>query len=131
MVGILREFADAWEGIIQDPFMLGMIQGHLLTFKQNPPPVKSTHRCVVKVLKTQESMMASEVRPMLPKGTIEVVPGKKGLFTYPFLIPKKNKESHFIMNLGPLNQSITCKSFKMTTLKQIRDTICPVQDHAL
>ena len=50
-------------------------------------------------------------------------PENKGFFTYPFLIPKKNGESHFVMNLKPQNQYITCTNFKMTTLKQIREAI--------
>ena len=52
-----------------------------------------------KVPETRESMMASEVRTMLFKGTIDIGPGDKGFITYPFLIPKKKGESHFIMNL--------------------------------
>ena len=61
--------------------------------------------------------MASDVSSMLSEGTIEVGPGNKGFFTYPILIPKENGESHFIMNLKPLNQLSTCTKFKMTTLK--------------
>ena len=34
--------------------------------------------------------MTSEVGSMLSEGTIELGPGNKGFFAYPFLIPKKN-----------------------------------------
>ena len=51
------------------------------------------------------------------QGTRVDGPGNKEFFTYPFLIPKKNGESHFIISLKPLNQFITGTKFKMTTLK--------------
>ena len=69
--------------------------------------------------------MASEIRSMLSKDTIEAGPGNKGVFTYPFLITKKNGESHFIMNLTMLNQFIACTKFSMPTLTQIREAIHP------
>ena len=100
---IMRQFADKWMGITQDPSMLGTIQRHLLQFNKKSPQVKPTCRCEVKVPRTQESMMASEVRSMLSEGTIEVDTGSKGFFTYPFLIPKKKRKSHFIMNQKLLN----------------------------
>ena len=71
--------------------------------------------------------MASEVRSMLPKGTTESGAGNKGFYIYPFLIPKKNVESHPTINLKPLNQFITCIKFQMTTLKQMREVIHPEQ----
>ena len=125
MEGRLWEFADELMGITQDPFMLGTILGHLLQFNQMPPLVKPTHKWKVNVPKTQETIMASEVRSVLSKDTTEVGPGNKIFLTYPFLIPKKNGESHFIMNLKLLNQFITWTKFKTTTLKQIRKAIHP------
>ena len=123
----LREFANKWMGITHDSFMLGTIQGHLLQFNQKPPQVRSTNKCKVKVPKCQESMMASEVRSILSKSTLEVDPGNKGFLAYLFLTPKKNGESFFIMNLKLLNHFITCTKFKMTTQKQIREAIHPGQ----
>ena len=84
------------------------------------PPLKPTCKCKVKIPKTQDSMMASEVRSVLSRDTIEVGPGNKAFFTYPFLIPKKNGESCFVMNLKPLNLLTVCTKFKLTTFKQIR-----------
>ena len=89
--------------------------------------IKPTCNCEIKVPKAQESMITSEVSSMLSEGTIDLGPGNEGFFTYPFLISKKNEESHFIMNLKPINQVITCTKFKITTLKQIREAICSGQ----
>ena len=89
--------------------------------------VKPTHKFEVKVPKAQDGKMASEVRSMLSRGTIGVGSGNKGFLTYPYLIPKKNGESHFIMNLKPLNWFLSCTKFKMTILKQIREAIHPGQ----
>ena len=47
--------------------------------------------------KTQENMMASEVRSMLSQGTIKVCPGNVGFFTYSFLILKKNGKATFYL----------------------------------
>ena len=107
--------------------MLGTTQGHLLQFSQKPSLIKPTHKCKVKVPKTQKSMMTSEVSSMLSEGTIKFGPGNKVFFTYPFLISKKNGESHFIMNLKLLNQYISCTKLKMATLKQIKEAIHPEQ----
>ena len=86
----LREIADELIGITQDPFMLGTIQGHLLQFNHKPPIVKPTCKWEVKVPKTKESMMSSEVTSTLSEGTREAGSGNKGFFMYPFLIcPKK------------------------------------------
>ena len=86
--------------------MFGTVQGHLLQFNQKPPMVKPTHKHEAKIAKTQESMMTSEARSMLSEGTIGVRLENMVFFTYPFLIPKKNGESHSIMNIKPLNQFI-------------------------
>ena len=103
MGGRLRKFADECIGIIHDPFMFSTIQWHLLQFNHKPTLVKPNHKCWVKIPKPQENMMASGVRSVLSKGTIEVGPGNNGFFTYPILIPHQNGKSHFIMNLKPLN----------------------------
>ena len=101
--GRLREFTDEWMGISKDLFVFGTVQRYLLEFNQKSPLVKPIHKFEVKVPKTQESIMTSKVRLMLSEGTIEVGPSNKGFFTYPFLIPNKNGESHIIMNLKLLN----------------------------
>ena len=95
--------------------MLGMVQGYLLHFNQKPPLVKPLQKYEVKIPKDQESVMSSEINTMLLKSTIDLCPGNKGLFTYPFIIPMKNRKSCCIMNLEPLNQFITGTKFKMTT----------------
>ena len=49
--------------------------------------------CEVKVPRVQVSMMTTKISSMLPEGTIELGPGNKGFFTYPFPIPKKNRKA--------------------------------------
>ena len=83
---------------------MGSIQDLSLHFNQKPLLVKSSFTCDVKIQKTQEAPMSSEIDTMLSNRTIGLGPGTKGLFTYPFVIPKKNGMSHSIMNLKPLSQ---------------------------
>ena len=59
-----------WMGIILDPFMLGMVKGHLLHFKQKPLLVKLSYKCKVKIPKAQEAAMSSEIDTILSEGTI-------------------------------------------------------------
>ena len=121
--GILRPYWDP-KSLLPRPYES---RSQPLQFNQKTHPVKPTHKCEVKVPKIHESMIASEVRLMMSEGTIEVCPGNKAFLTYPSLIIKKNEKSHFIMNLKPLNQFITCTKLKITTLKEIWEAICPRQ----
>ena len=108
--------------------MLGTIQGNLLQFNQELPLVKPTHKCEVKVAKTQENMMTSEISSMLFKGTKELGSQRtRDSLHIPSQFPRKNGESHFIMSLKPLNQFITCTMFKMNTPKQKGEVICSGQ----
>ena len=120
MAGRLSEFVKVWMGITQDPFMLGTIQGHQLQFNQKFHLAKPTHKFKLKVPKAQESMMTSELSSMLSNGTLELGPWNKGFFTYPFLIHRKNWESHFIMNLKLLNQFITCTKFTASFASSVK-----------
>ena len=113
-------------GITQDPFLLGTMQ-QLCYNSIRSPLIKPTSQCEVKVPKSQESMMTSEVSSMLSEGTIELGPGNKGILYISLPDSQEKWGSYFIMNLKPLNQYITCTKLKMTTLKQIREAIHPGQ----
>ena len=115
--------SEAWNCVTRDTFMLGSVQGHLIQFNRKPLLVRPTEKCEVQVLKGQQQEMNHQIQMLLKEGNIEEVPNNKGFFTYPFLIPKKNGKSRFIMNLKPLNRYIKCTKFKMTTLKQIRESL--------
>ena len=114
---------ERMDGYNPGPLCVGHNTRASVTIQSEAPLIKPTSKSEVKVPKAQDSMMTSEVSPMLSEDTIELGPGKKGFFTYPFLILRENVESHFIMNLKPLNQYINCTKFKMTTLKQGRPFI--------
>ena len=103
--------------------MLGSVQGHLIQFNCKPPLVHPMEKCEVQVPNGQQQEMNRQIQTLLKEGNIEEAPNNKGFFTYPFLIPKKNGKSRFIMNLKPLNRYIKCTKFKMTTLKQIRESL--------
>ena len=52
-----------------------------------------SYKCEVRVVKAQDVAVTSEINTMLAKGNIELGPGNKVFFTYPFMIPKKNGAS--------------------------------------
>ena len=121
--GRLAAHSEAWNRVTRDNFVLGSVQGHLIQFNRKPPLVRPTEKCEVQVPKGQQQEMNRQIQTLLKEGNIEEAPNNKGFFTYPFLIPKKNGKSRFIMNLKPLNRYIKCTKFKMTTLKQIRESL--------
>ena len=118
--GHLVAHSEAWNCVTRDTFVLGSVQGHLIQFNHKPPLVHPMEKCEVQVPKGQQQEMNRQIQTLLKEGNIKEAPNNKGFFMYPFLIPKKNDKSRFIMNLKPLNWYIKCTKFKMTTLKQIR-----------
>ena len=123
--GRLANFTQEWSAITNDPFVLGTVQGHLIQFQRKPPLVRPSPKSEVVVTKAQQGAMQGAITDLLKEGNIERGPLNKGFFTYPFLIPKKDGQLRFIMNLKPLNRYIKCTKFKMTTLKHIREAIRP------
>ena len=121
--GCLVAHSEAWNRITHDTFVLGSVQGHLIQFNRKPPLVHPMEKCEVQVPKGQQQEMNRQIQTLLKGGNIEEAPNNKGFFTYPFLIPKKNRKSRFIMHLKPLNRYIKCTKFKMTTLKQIKESL--------
>ena len=73
------------------------MQGNLLQFKLKPAFMNLSYKCEVKGLKVKEFKM-----------TYKLSSEKKTFFKYPFIIPKKNSRSDFMMNLKPLNHFVTC-----------------------
>ena len=68
--------------------------------------------------------MEEEVGSLLRKGAIEQVHEETlGFFSYLFLVPKKEGGRRPVINLKPLNQYIRKKSFRMTTLKEVGQSI--------
>ena len=121
--GHLEAHSEAWNCVTPNTFMLGLVQGHQIQFNPKPLLVCPMEKCEVQVPKGQQQEMNHQIQMLLKEGNIEEVPNNKGFFTYPFLIPKKNGKSRSIMNLKPLNRYMKCTKFKMTTLKQIRESL--------
>ncbi len=122
----LQEFSSAWTGITQDSFVLGSLEkGHLIDLEKKPPLVLPSKKSELKVPRKYRAAMKLAVQDLLKEKNIELAPMNKGFFTYPFLIPKKNGDLRFIMNLKPLNKFVRCTRFKMLTLKQVKQTVRP------
>ena len=90
--GRLQGFSNHRPGITQDLFMVETVEGHLHQFIQKP-----SYKCEVKTPRAQEAVVPSEINTMLMKETIKIGLGNKGIFTYPFMIPKK-KQCELLQN---------------------------------
>ena len=76
---------------------------HSHHFNTKPPHVKVNIKMQSKITKGPggHNVLGDDTRPF--NGTIDLDVGNKEVFTYPFIMPKENDMSHFIMNLKPLN----------------------------
>ena len=102
----LWEFVDEWKDTTQVPSCWAQC---ISTYYTSIRSLHSwSHNASVRqqIPKSKEAAMSLEIDKMLSARTIEVNLGNKGLFTYPFLMPRKNGSCCFIMNLKPLNQFI-------------------------
>ena len=71
-------------------------------------------------------MIDQEVQSLLEKGTItKVNPESPSFYSRIFLVPKKDGGQHPVINLCPLNQFVDKKSFKMDTLKSLKEILRP------
>ena len=79
------------------PFLLGMMQGHILHVSQKLSHVKPSYKCEVKIVKDQKMTEFLEIDTVLPEETIDTMLseetielglGNKGFFIYPFIIPQ-------------------------------------------
>ncbi len=72
-------------------------------------------------------VLRAEVMNLLVKGAIEVPPAQSesGFYSRYFLVPKKDGGLRPILDLRLLNHTLTKRSFRMITLKQILSQIRP------
>ncbi|XP_034750411.1 uncharacterized protein LOC117958235 [Etheostoma cragini] len=96
------------------------IEGYRLQFRVRPPGFSGVVRTVLRP--DQGLVLGQEVRSLLEKGAVELVPpqaGGSGLYSRYFLVPKKDGGLRPILDLRVLNWSLRRYRFKMLTIPAI------------
>ncbi|XP_032365670.1 uncharacterized protein LOC116682766 [Etheostoma spectabile] len=118
----LADFADAWRGLVNmSPWVLRtVVEGYRLQFRVRPPGFSGVVRTVVRP--DQGLVLGLEVRSLLEKGAVELVPPQdsgSGFYSRYFLVPKKDGGLRPILDLRVLNRSLRRYRFKMLTIPAI------------
>lgn len=119
----LLHFAEAWNKITQDPWVLKIVrEGYVIPFHHKPP--LST---VPILFGSDHPFLPEAIQGLLNKGAVERVhqPQTPGFYSRLFLVPKKNGTWRPVIDLSTLNKYIKIESFKMETASSIRASIQP------
>ena len=122
-VGMLFKFFDQWRSITSNRFVLNMVQSHHLQLKSHPPLFCDFQHFNVKAAAAHHPVIQKEVDELLAKGAIEPSSGGAGFYSCMFVVPKCTGGLHPILNLMCFNHYMHIPSFKMPTLKTIRQLI--------
>ena len=122
-VGMLLKFFDQWRSITSNRFMLNMVWGHHLQLKSHPPLFHDFQHFNVKAAAPHHPVIQKEVDELLAKGAIEPSSGGAGFYSSVFVVPKCTEGLCPILNLKHFNCYMHIPSFKMPTLKTIRQLI--------
>ena len=126
VAGRLQFFAQNWQIITQDPWVLQIIQGYEIELLSHPwqtslpsPPVLSP---------PQISLVQEEIISLLQKGAIIEVAFNPwvGFYSNLFLVEKKGgKGQRPVINLSRFNNYVEHCHFKMEDLKAVADLLRP------
>ena len=122
-VGMLFKFVDQWRSITSNRFVLNMVQGHHLQLRSRPPLFRNFRHFNVKVPAAHHPVIQKEVDELLAKGAIEPSSGGAGFYSSVFVVPKHTGGLRPILNLKCFNRYMHIPSFKMPTLKTVRQLI--------
>ena len=86
------------------------------------PPLSSV---LIRMSQSSSPFIREEIENLLNKRAVERVqnPGTPGFYSQIFLVPKKNGKLHLIIDLSLLNRYIKKQSFKMKTVKSVRQAM--------
>ena len=122
MGGRLAHFVEKWEEFTDNKWVLSTVQhGFRIPFSKIPPLLSVP----IKMSQSSSPFIREEMETILKKRAVERVqnPGTPGFYSWIFLVPKKNVKFHLIIDLYLLNRYIEKQSFKMETVKSVRQAM--------
>ena len=121
--GRLRQFANSWREISNDPWVIDTVTNGLwLDFDSNP--FQSFIRPEISMNEEQSSLCDQEIEALIGKGAIVASSLSPGDFVCNiFVIPKKIKGYRPVINLKDLNSFLEVHHFKMEGLHLLKSLV--------
>ena len=116
--GRLQHFANNWEEVSNDPWILSTVKGAQIEFRSLPWQQKSPGE--VQMNTEQSQALTEEVKELARKQAI-VPAQEEGGFSSPiFLVPKSDGTWRPVINLKSLNRHVIAPHFKMESIRTIK-----------
>ena len=118
---IRRCHSLVWCTNVRDSFVQEAVRGHRLEYCARPP-----RKPPVQTLRGEKRrLIQEEVNSLLVKGAIEPVRDQsRGFYSNLFLVKKSDSGLGPMINLGGLNCYIKKRTFRMSTIKDVSQSIC-------
>ena len=129
----LKQFSDIWRNFRASPKIYHLVKyGYKIKFlKGSKPPVSTPDwKKATKLLKSQMKVIRKEVADLCVKGAVRRIDVDEanstlGYYSHMFCVPKPGNKKRAIINLKPFNVYVSKKSFKMETIKDVKNIIRP------
>ena len=118
----MAHFVEKWEEITDNKWVLSIVRhGFRIPFSKIPP----LSSVPIRMSQSSSPFLREEIENLLNKWAVERVrnPGTPGFYSRIFLVPKKNGKLHLIIDFSLLNRYIKKQSFKMETIKLVRQAM--------
>jgi hypothetical protein len=113
-------FIKEWAKMTSDPYILDMVQGAHIQFKDGMPSRINNNIKPYPMSQSERLVVDKEIEKLVDKGVLrQVKPDECMFMSNVFLRPKKNGTYRLILNLKELNEDIEYSKFKMETLHSI------------
>ena len=122
----LSNYIQAWEEITEDQWVLDVLRnGYAPEFHSERPQLTRTWKDHESANSQNATILQEQVDSMILKNAIEEVkhPNSLGHYSNMFLVPKKNGKLRPVINLKPLNRTLSCPSFKMETVAEVTSAV--------
>ena len=120
--GRLAHFMEKWEEITDNKWVLSTVRhGFRIPFSKIPP----LSSVPIRMSQSSSPFLREEIENLINKGAVERVqnPETPGFYSWILLVPKKNGKLRLIIDLSLLNRYIKKQSFKMETVKPVRQAM--------
>ena len=120
--GQLAHFVEKWEEITDNKWVLSIVRHRFRIPFSKIPPVSSVP---IRMSQSSSPFIREAIKNLLNKQAVERVQnqGTPSFYSRIFLVPKKNGKLHLIIDLSSLNRYIKKQSFKMETVKLVRQAM--------
>ena len=118
----MAHFVEKWEEITDNKWVLSIVRhGFRIPFSKIPP----LSSVPIRISQSSSPFIREEIENLLNKRAVERVqnPGTPGFYSRIFLVPKKEGKLRLIIDLSLLNRYIKKQSFKMETVKSVRQAM--------